>query len=248
MVHARIAVVFVVMLSFHQRLLAQDTGPAPPTTPTSPLGISDITKHFLQEEGQLWTSPLRVQQKDLKWLLPIGGGTAALFFVDRRISDEAREATSLQRPSQIISQAGNVPPAVVPLGLWALGKASHNERMSQAGIVGVDTFLHSALIVQALKTATNRERPSKLNGDGGFWDGGKSFPSGHAMTTWALAAAMADQYPDKRWVSITGYGVASAVSLARVGGLNHYPSDVLVGASLGWMVGHYVSRHHKHEN
>src|SRR5262245_48738989 len=217
--HARTALVFVAMVAFQHSLLAQDTEPDPTTPTTTPYGITDITKHFFQEEGQLWTSPLRVQQKDLKWLLPIEGGAAALFFVDHKISDEAREATSLQRPSRIISQAGQIPPAAIPLGMFVLGRASHNERTAEAGAVGIDAFLHSSLIVQVLKMATNRERPNKLNGDGGFWDGGKSFPSGHAMTTWAFAAAMADQYPDKRWVSISGYGVASAVSLARVGSL-----------------------------
>jgi membrane-associated phospholipid phosphatase len=40
------------------------------------------------------------------------------------------------------------------------------------------------------------------------------------------------------------YGFATAVSLARVGGLNHFPSDVLVGAALGELIGEYVVHHH----
>ena len=99
-----------------------------------------------------------------------------------------------------------------------------------------------------LSIITNRERPNKLAGDGGFWDGGKSFPSGHAMTSWALAAAIANQYPDKKWIRITGYSVAGAISVSRVGGLNHFPSDVLIGSSLGWLIGHYVSHHSVSKN
>ena len=39
---------------------------------------------------------------------------------------------------------------------------------------------------------------------------------------------------------VGSYGFATAVSLARVGGLNHFPSDVLVGAVIGELIGRYV--------
>jgi membrane-associated phospholipid phosphatase len=194
----------------------------------------------------LWTSPLRIRQEDIKWLLPLGLGTAGFMLIDRKVTEDVSEAPGLRRPSNIVSQAGSGPLVAVPLSMIALGHFSHNARTSQAGSAGLEAFLHSGLIVQVLKTATNRERPNKTAGDGGFWDGGKSFPSGHAITTWAFAAAMSDQYPDKKWVRISGYSVATAVSFARVGSLNHFPSDVLVGSSVGWLIGHYVSRHHPH--
>jgi hypothetical protein len=35
----------------------------------------------------------------------------------------------------------------------------------------------------------------------------------------------------------------TAVALARVGGLNHFPSDVLAGAVMGELIGSYVVNH-----
>jgi len=221
----------IVVLAFQCNSFAQDR-------------LADFTKQFFQQERGLWMSPLHADREDMKWLVPLGIGAGALLRTDRNISNEANEAVAVRRPSRIISQAGSAKATfVAPLALMTIGRLSNNERATEAGRVGLQAVLHSALIVQMLKSATNRERPNKLSGDGGFWDGGKSFPSGHAMTSWALAAAISDQYRDKKWVGITGYGVATAVSLSRVGGLNHFPSDVLIGSSLGWLIGHYVSHH-----
>jgi membrane-associated phospholipid phosphatase len=42
------------------------------------------------------------------------------------------------------------------------------------------------------------------------------------------------------------YGIATGVNLTRVLGQQHFPSDVLVGSAVGWMIGHYVyKRHHR---
>jgi len=229
----------LIALVLQQSSFAQQSGAADSE-------LKGFSGRFLQEERDLWTSPLRIQPEDMKWLLPLGVGGAGFVLIDRKVSEDVTEASGLRRPSNIISQVGAGPLVAVPLSMMALGHFSHNARIGQAGTAGLEAFLHSGLIVQVLKTATNRERPNKTLGDGGFWDGGKSFPSGHAITTWAFAAAMSDQYPDKKWVGVSGYSVATAVSLARVGSRNHFPSDVLVGSSLGWLIGHYVSRHHQH--
>ncbi|HYR91855.1 MAG TPA: phosphatase PAP2 family protein [Terriglobia bacterium] len=231
----RALLIFAIALGLQQYSFAQEQS-----------GIVGFAKEFAQDQRGLWTSPLRVDRQDMKWLLPLSMGAATLLRADRSVSSEVQETNSLRTPSRFISQAGTYPVFATPLAMMVLGRLSHSERTTQAGTVGLQAALQSTLIVQVLKASTNRERPDKNHGSGGFWDGGKSFPSGHAMATWALASAMADQYSDKKWIGITGYSVATAVSLSRIGGLNHFPSDVLVGSSVGWLVGHYVSRHHKH--
>jgi membrane-associated phospholipid phosphatase len=45
-------------------------------------------------------------------------------------------------------------------------------------------------------------------------------------------------------VQIAAYGIASAVSVARFTGRNHYLSDVLVGGAMGYGIGRYVYRTH----
>jgi membrane-associated phospholipid phosphatase len=95
-----------------------------------------------------------------------------------------------------------------------------------------------------VKQATNRERPDKERGTGGFWKGGTSFPSGHASTSFAAATVFAYEYGDKKWVPVTAYSLASLVSAARVSGQKHYFGDIAAGGVLGFVTGRYIYRQH----
>ncbi len=57
-----------------------------------------------------------------------------------------------------------------------------------------------------------------------------SFPSAHASTAFALAAAVASVSPRFGWLAFL---VATLVSVGRVAIGVHYPTDVLAGALLG---------------
>jgi membrane-associated phospholipid phosphatase len=230
----------VVTLWFFPNCYAQASQSVPESQ-----GMIGFSKQFVRDEANLWTSPLRVKRQDLRWIVLLGIGEAALLRTDRNISGEIEEAKSIQPLSHIVSQAGSFPLYATSASLLVLGHLTKDDRTTRAGSVALQALLHSAIIVQTLKASTNRERPDKIRGDGGFWDGGKSFPSGHAMSSWAFAAAMSDQYPDKKWIRIGGYAMATAVGISRISGRNHFPSDVLIGSSLGWLIGHYVSRHHQ---
>lgn len=65
------------------------------------------------------------------------------------------------------------------------------------------------------------------------------------MLAWSVAAVIAGEYPSK-WVQAGVYATATGVSLTRVLGQEHFPPDVLVGGTAGWLIGHYVFKKHKH--
>jgi len=97
-----------------------------------------------------------------------------------------------------------------------------------------------------LKVATNRQRPESGDHDGAFWEGGKSFPSGHAISSWTMASVVAHEYRSP-WIEVAAYGTASAVSVARFTGKNHFASDVLVGSTLGYLIGRFVVHRHRED-
>src|SRR6266566_92952 len=72
---------------------------------------------------------------------------------------------------------------------------------------------------------------------GKFWGGGRSFPSGHSATSFAFAAVVAHRYPKNKWVKWGAYALATGVSLSRYAAKKHYPSDILIGATLGYVTG-----------
>ena len=237
-----LALSFLLMcVSVSAPLMAQTT-PIPdiiqPEQPASH-GVSGFAADFLHDQKGIWSSPFHMNREDLQWLAPVGAGAGALFVFDHRISDAVKSDTSLRSPSNTISNLGLVAPYAVPGSMWFLGAVTHNDHTAEAGRLGIEAALDSEVVMQVLKIATNRQRPNLADR--------RSFPSGHAMSAFALAAVMSREYHDKPLVVFGSYGFATAVSLARVGGLNHFPSDVLVGAVIGELIGRYVVHHHQAE-
>jgi membrane-associated phospholipid phosphatase len=106
-------------------------------------------------------------------------------------------------------------------------------------------LLNAGVLTEVTKQLTGRARPY-VAGDAGEFTGPtsndiyKSFPSGHAAATFALATVLADRHPKQKWLY---YGLAAAVSLARVRSSAHFPSDILVGAGIGIYAGNHIALH-----
>src|SRR5262249_8998388 len=64
--------------------------PTPQPTPT-PSPEKKILTNILQDQRAIWTSPLRLQADDAKFLAALGLSTAALIATDRRSSNELVE-------------------------------------------------------------------------------------------------------------------------------------------------------------
>jgi undecaprenyl-diphosphatase len=113
---------------------------------------------------------------------------------------------------------------------------------ARIGRISAEALVNSILTNYALKAITQRERPDHVGGDGRFWVGGQSFPSGHAMNSWAVAFAVARSPNCPRWFAITSYVMATGVSLSRWTAHKHFASDIVVGGVLGALIGNYVAR------
>jgi membrane-associated phospholipid phosphatase len=200
---------------------------------------------FKRNEKAIWTSPLHVKRDDLKWLLPLGGVTAGLFATDKRVLEAVGDSKGQLDASHKVSLLGS---AYVTLGvagsLYAVGSLAHNDRTRETGLVALQALIHGQIVFQGLKLATQRDRPSSPGTEPeSVWN--KSFPSGHAVNSWALARVMAAEYPDHPLVGWGAYGLATAISISRVTGRRHYPSDVLVGGAIGYLIGDYLVRQQK---
>ncbi len=67
------------------------------------------------------------------------------------------------------------------------------------------------------------------------------------MLSWSIATVIAHEYPGPL-VKTAAYGLASAVSLSRISSRDHFPSDVVVGATFGYLIGRQVyAAHHNTE-
>lgn len=180
-------------------------------------------------------SPTRSPLTDALWVAGLIGASALL---DTETDDWVQRH---QGPSaETVRDVGNAVPFVAA-GLAVLTWAG--ERGTPGGDVGRDATyaaLSAAAGSQVLKYAVDRSRPLDNRGasDFGHADRGKSsFPSTHAAVAWAAVTPFAQAY-DAPWL----YGVAALTNAARVLGRDHWLSDTVAGALLGYGLGDWFHR------
>jgi hypothetical protein len=174
--------------------------------------------------------------------LPLTAATAGLIATDERAAKWLPNTPDQIRWSKRISTWGSVYTlGGLMAGSLIVGRVKDKPRVFQTGRISAEALLDAVIVGYAIKGMTARERPIDNSGQGRFWKGGDSFPSGHAIDNWAVAVAVGRSRGCPKWLAITSYGVATAVSLSRWGAYKHFPSDILVGSVFGGLIGNYVA-------
>ena len=93
-------------------------------------------------------------------------------------------------------------------------------------------FLVSAVYTTSLKYATQRERPDGSDN--------LSFPSGHTSNAFAWATVANHHYGPK--LGIPSFAFATLIGVGRMEMNVHHLTDVVAGATLGYLVGRTVMR------
>jgi membrane-associated phospholipid phosphatase len=178
-----------------------------------------------------------IERQNLAWELPVGAATAALIAAgDTPAANAVSGAHTLNRRSDNVSTA--ITDLLIGSAgvLYLAGCAGERDHALRTGVSTLTATGFSVLVAEALKVSFNRERPANNSGSE-FWEDGNSFPSGHTVAAWAVASALAHSYPHKRWVKWGSYAAATGVGVLRITAHQHFPSDVVVGGTLGYVVG-----------
>ena len=212
-------------------------------------------RRLLSDQKTIWTSPFRTKLKNVKYWAIFGGATGILLATDTWTSRQLPNTADQVRVARITSQIGawyTLAPATA--ATYFIGTFADKPRLRETGMIATETLVNTFIVVTTLKSATQRERPTEGTGDGRFyrssgraWNAGASFPSGHAMHTWALASVIAHEYPRPRIIPILSYVHASTVVASRFAAQKHFASDVVAGAAIGWFIGDFVygKRHNR---
>jgi membrane-associated phospholipid phosphatase len=214
------------------------------TEPLKPLATK-LFKNVLLDQKEIWTSPFHMKRSDAQWWILFGAATGALFATDHWTSQQLPNTKDQIRFSGHVSDVGIYALAPLTGGFYLVGVFSDNAKARQTGLLGAEALIDGVVLFEALKLATGRERPSAGDGHGHFFRGGDSFPSGHAMESFALASVIAHTYRNKKMVPVLAYGLAALVSASRLSDRQHFASDVVVGGAMGWFIGTYVFRTHQ---
>lgn len=206
--------------------------------------------------GSYWKSGLTIVGQPLHYKVKdwaIIGGTAVavgLFYTfDEEIYsffDEQLDLLHTQQTSQYTDVFGN---GIVTLPLltamYITSAVNDDCCLRAASLAGLQAFAFSAVGAIVLKELTQRQRPNQ-EFDAKKWHGpfsghsNSSFPSGHTMRSFAVATVLAGMYPDHVWVGLAAYTLSGITAFGRVVSQEHWTSDVLAGAAIGYFVGRGV--------
>lgn len=122
-----------------------------------------------------------------------------------------------------------------------------DERLSNTGLIALQSAAVAGGSSLLIKQAVNRSRPEA---DSGHWTtqnagqskSDSSFPSNHAAVAFALTTPFAEEY-DAPWL----YGVATAASLGRTAQRKHWLSDTVAGGLIGYAAGKWLWKAQRNE-
>ena len=203
-------------------------------------------KRGLEDQKELWSAPFK--RKNLKWDALFLLTTGALLATDRQASRAVpKDHVNLSHDVALVCIGATGASAGL---IWLHGIRADDSHAKETGYLTLESLANTFLIYTPMQIIAGRERPDDGTGNGRFWQNrsvNTSFPAGHPMFTWAMASVIAREYP-KRWVKIVTYGAAFAVSATRFTGRNHFPSDIFVGSTLGYLIGTHIFHAHCNED
>jgi len=137
--------------------------------------------------------------------------------------------------SETFNTIGNPGFHFAAAGLWYAVSADKNDEFNRSRAWTMMTALAvNGLVTVGLKAVRDNDTP---NGKSWAW------PSGHTSSSFTAASVLDEFYGPK--VGIPAYILASLVGYRMMAEGDHWASDVVFGATLGWVVGHTIAGKHK---
>lgn len=229
--------------------------PRPGDVTDSATGQRDVSwallpSNFLDDQRAMWLFPAQLAHGH-HWLptISIVGVTAGLIVADPHDAPYFRRTNSFQEFNSAFSGTASAAGIVaVPVLAYVVGLVRKDSYTQKTALFAGEAAADSFVLYAATDLATHRLRPSDIAPQGNFsdtfYDGHRavlanSFPSGHTTEAFAIATIFARRYRKHRWVPFLAYGAASVIAFSRITLQSHFPSDVFLGAALGYTVARY---------
>jgi membrane-associated phospholipid phosphatase len=217
--------------------------PASSTTSTDP-NKADVLGSLWKD---LWTLPdtiieeskeILTTDNNLMYLLMAGGGSIVLH--NTRADEEIAENFNLNRAlgkevDDIVSNLGGPGVHFAATGLWyAISVDKGDELNKHRSWTMMKALSVTGATTMVLKLIVNNDTPN---------DKWLAWPSGHTASSFTVASVLDELYGPE--VGFPAYLAAGFVGYRMMDSGDHWASDVVFGAVLGWIVGHHIGREQK---
>jgi membrane-associated phospholipid phosphatase len=170
-------------------------------------------------------------------LLLAGAASVAMHqSADKEIAEHFEKHSAFQGfADEALNVVGHPGTHLAGIALWyALSAEEQDECNTERAWTMLTAVSVTGLVTTGLKAIRDNERPNGRN-----W----AWPSWHASSSFAVASVLDEFYGPK--VGIPAYAAASLVAYRMMDAGDHWASDVVFGATLGWVVGHTIANKHK---
>jgi len=176
--------------------------------------------------------------KNLMYLLLAGGASIAMH--NTNMDSEIAENFNLNRAlgkevDEIVSNLGGPGVHFAVTGLWyAISVDKGDELNKQRSWTMMKALSVTGATTITLKLIVNNDTPNEK------WP---AWPSGHTASSFTVASVLDELYGPE--VGFPAYLAAGFVGYRMMDSGDHWASDVVFGAVLGWIVGHHIGREQK---
>jgi membrane-associated phospholipid phosphatase len=218
------------------------------------LNVKKFASNFFSDQKMIWTFPAKLATGT--GLIPafaIAGTTASLVPLDPPTARFVRRnSKSFDRFNRVFSENHTTYATLLtPAAFYAAGLITRDSYLKRTGLLAAEAWVDADLTNIAFRSATRRLRPLDVPPGGDLRDtwfktsgnplkSAGSFPSGHTAWFFAVATVVARRHSSRRWVPFVAYGVATVASFSRITSSNHFVSDNVFGAALGYSIGRFV--------
>jgi hypothetical protein len=214
---------------------------------TKPSG--QYLKSYFTDLDDFLLRPLKWERKQLITATTITAAGVGLYFYDEPVRD-----FFIRQNSDFLKEADKWFFDPLGIGIYmapmlGIMYFAGDERAKGTSLAVVKAYGYGLGSSVSLKYLLQRARPAHFDPPNPYhWDGlfgswkYDAFPSTHATLSFAMATVIALEYWETTWIPVMCYSLATMASLARIQSGNHWPSDVLIGAALGYGVGKFIHR------
>ncbi len=231
---------------------------------------SGVVPFFFHCMGEQAKAPFHMNKKQIWRTVGVMAITATLIHFDMEIDKVFRPIKDknpfFKKFTPEFTELGDYYGYALVAGVAGISAISHDYRTFHTTILAAQAALTAGLWVRAGKILSGRMRPGATYTDkeyqNGHWFGPfaqfnskynkergvaafDAFPSGHTAAAFAIATIFAKEFADKKAVPAIMYSLASLVGISRLIQHDHWASDIIPGAAIGYLCANQVFQYDK---